>query len=257
MGKERKKLIIKGIFKLIGYLIGLMLFIPGCIAGIIPAIAVGLVLVGVQYGISFYKRGKRNEDNEAVAVYRVNSDGSYYRQGGWKKFVLALIGCLLGIILTPIDIIKTFKAACPRNGNIFGPHGFGLSDDDVTLDSYYKKLSKCIPSITRTDAGFFMLWTNITKKDMKMLIKGYPQNVDEVVSKVGSVDNVTCLAIASLKSDERKKFLENYPSNVESVEAKYPTLLRHEIVCAMCGNYFEKERDECYEEMVATAEEDN
>lgn len=107
----------KAILLLIGYAIGLPIVIIG-LAGeeiSIFMLLVGLVFCGLPFGISFYAFGKRREDSESVAVYNVSEDGSYYRVGGWKKFLLALLGLVVGIAATPIlaiyHLIKAIQIA--------------------------------------------------------------------------------------------------------------------------------------------------
>lgn len=103
----------KGILLLIGYAIGLPIVIVALTGEemSIFMLLVGLVFCGLPFGISFYSFGKQREDSEEVAVYNVSDDGSYYRVGAWKKFLLAVLGLAIGLVATPVLAVYHFVKA--------------------------------------------------------------------------------------------------------------------------------------------------
>ena len=100
-----------GIIMLVCYICGVPMLIVSLTDGfVLMMFVVALLMCGAPFGMTFFKKGKQMEDEEDVAVYEVG-DNYVYRRGGWKKFALFFIGCAVGIVLTPINIVYYFYRA--------------------------------------------------------------------------------------------------------------------------------------------------
>ena len=243
------KFILKAVFLTIGYAIGLPLPIVGITGGNILILIVGLLCCGLPFGIAFYARGKKNEDSEAVAVYNVNSDGSYYRVGGWKKFALALLGLVCGLVATPVYIIYCIVKAVqlrPRKDYVAGEGSRGPKDkplikcSQAMYDSYSQKLGDVIPELKK-NAPVLLMMSMATKSDMDRFFKEYPQNMNEVKTKISATSDAFCVAV--MEPNARKQFLANYPNNVQAVKKNYPNVSDGLIIWTITSNMSDKEKE--------------
>lgn len=243
------KFILKAVFLTIGYAIGLPLTIAGIAGGSILMLVVGLVFCGLPFGIAFYARGKKNEDNEAVAVYNVNSDGSYYRVGGWKKFALALLGLVCGLVATPVYIIYCIVKAVklrPRKDYVAGSNSKGPQDkplikcSEAMYNAYCKKLGDVVPELKK-NAPVLIMASMVTKSAMDTFFNEYPQNMNEVKTKIPNTSDAFYVAV--MERNARKQFLANYPNNVQAVKKNYPNVSEGSIITVITANMSDKEKE--------------
>lgn len=241
------KFIVKAVLLTIGYAIGLPMAILG-LSGNLLMLIIGLVFCGLPFGIAFYAKGKKNEDEEEVAVYNVNSDGSYYRVGGWKKFVLALLGLIFGVVATPIYIVYCIVKAVqlrPQKKYVAGEGSRGPKEKplihcgDAMYQAYSDKLGKCIPELAKS-APILVAESYASKSDMDRFFREFPQNVNEVKVKIPKTS--TAVMVALMDDERRKKFWDEFPQNVQATRRKYPRASLDNIIWVLASNKSEKEK---------------
>lgn len=215
-GKSPGRLIARAIIMLVFWAIGLPLIIFG-ITSNIAILFVGLCFCGLPFGIAFYAIGKRREDNESVAVYNVSSDGSYYRVGGWKKFLLAVLGMALGVVATPVMAIYYFV--------------YASKGSEAEITNYCKMRLSEIRGLSEKDIIIAASMIAKPKKDtIDSFMREYPKNVEEVNTMLPDLPLSTiCFGLLKSSAERKKQFFENFPVNVENIKKKYPGLSVNQI----------------------------
>ena len=215
----KKGYIVRAVTMSIFYIIGIIFFFIGIDTNFLLTI-IGLLCCGMPFAISFYKKGKKAEDNEEVAVYQVNDDGSYYRVGGWKKFVLSLIGLVLGLILTPINIIYYIYRAIKI--------GQETSYSDMTDMARKLNVLTNIPYNTCVMA----IAEGVKESNFQTFKAGYPQNYDDLKVKCYGMEERDVLRLALIDANARNEFLKDYPTKINKYKEQYKYLYDFNLIKA-------------------------
>lgn len=215
---QRAKYVVKALFLAIGYAIGLPIVISGVSGEVsLGMVLVGLAFCGLPFGISFYNYGKRNEDNASVVVYNMDDSGNYYRAGTWKKFAWALLGLVLGLVATPIMIISLIIKAITYV-------------DDRYILKYMDKLLELLPEMKKENLYISLLCYRSNEEAVLNFINKYPENVQEIMSKIKGISEDTAVTFALTTSQKQQEFWSAFPKNVKEVLTEYPSIKVNEAV---------------------------
>ena len=215
----KKGYIVRAIIMTIFYILGILIIWSTYDNNFLLMI-VGFLFCGLPFAISFYKKGKRAEDNEEVAVYQVNDDGSYYRVGGWKKFVLSLIGLVLGVVLTPINVIYYIYRAIKA--------GTGASYEEKVAMA--KELS-ALTGLSYNDCSMALMYS-VKKSNYQAFKAGYPYSLSNIKMKCIGLTNYEILRLALIDEGARNAYLNQYPNVIKSIKSHYPYVTDYDIIRA-------------------------
>lgn len=109
-GKRLSRILISSILYLIGVIAavcGVLEIMDGAGDGV-PILILGIVLCGLYTGLTWKKAAQDKHDREEMqngATYVITDDGIYKKDAFWLKLVYFFIGVVLGVIITPINVI--------------------------------------------------------------------------------------------------------------------------------------------------------
>ena len=210
----KKGYIIRAVIMSFFYILGIIAIALSIEDEIFLMTVIGLLMCGLPFAISFYGIGKKKEDNEDVAVYQVNDDGSYYRVGGWKKFVLSLIGLVLGLVLTPINVIFYIVMAIKGGAN-------------ANFDQYVQN-SKELKRVTGIDCSLAAL--NAKTKDVRAFIQGYPTIFNNMKKRYTTLSDADIIQLGVSGFKTLDNFKVDYPTRFNEIKRKYPNLTNYNII---------------------------
>ncbi|MDE5722111.1 MAG: hypothetical protein K2I30_05180 [Clostridia bacterium] len=110
-GKRLTRVLISSILYLIGVIAaicGVLEIMDGAGDGV-PILILGIVLCGLYTGLTWKKAAQDKHDRDEMqngATYVITDDGIYKKDAFWLKLVYFFIGVALGVIMTPVNVIR-------------------------------------------------------------------------------------------------------------------------------------------------------
>lgn len=131
---DRKKKLRRIITSCVLYVVGLLAIISAFAIGaqgieLFWRVLIGLLFCGWDGAVAGWRKGEQAQEEyerKYGATYTVTDDGVYKEDGFFKKLIMSLIGMVIGVIVTPINVIR---------------YAVGMKKDKVNVEMFERELA--------------------------------------------------------------------------------------------------------------------